>query len=123
MEERSERITVRLSPSEEKWILKEKDRAGVSKSRYMRKVVLGELPQAKVPFREEDRRLEFENGISAVEMRKVIDHELPKWGNNLNQVARTLNQGGPVDDKIVKQLNDIREAITEIGRKILRGLG
>jgi len=115
--------SVSLDESERKWIKKQAEKEGISYTNYMRKVVLCELPQSEIPYHRKDRELNFSNGVSHAEMRKVLDHELPKWGNNLNQIARKLNEGAPADDKMFELMGDIRRHINKIGRKILRGLG
>ena len=41
-------------------------------------------------------------------------YELNRIGNNLNQIARRLNQGDPVDDEILMVLLQIREMVEAV---------
>ena len=41
-------------------------------------------------------------------------YEINRIGNNLNQIARRLNQGNPVDDEILMILMQIREMLEEV---------
>ena len=121
-EERTERMTVRLTPAEQEWIVKMAEKAGVSKSRYMRKVVLGELAPAEVPHKKIHREMKFKNGITQAKMKKIFLGDMPKLGNNLNQIARRLNEGQPADDDMVEQMKYVREELNEIGKVIIKAL-
>lgn len=47
-------------------------------------------------------------------------YEINKIGNNLNQIARRLNQGNPVDEEILMILLQIREMLEEVHRAACR---
>lgn len=123
MIEKSERITVRLTPGEEEWIVKKAEKAGVSKSRYIRKVTLCELPQSDNPFYEKDRPMNLKNGITHAKMMRIFNTDISQIGNNLNQIARRLNSGEEVDDEMLKEVKQMREELTEIGRVHYKALG
>jgi hypothetical protein len=122
MGERTERITVRLTPSEEEWIIKRADKAGVSKSRYMRKVVLGEYPQIQAPYKNIHRQMRFSNGITQAKMKRLFQTEMPKVNSNINQIARRLNSGQVADDKMLKMVEDIRDNHQKMTRIIIKAL-
>jgi hypothetical protein len=119
---RNKMIGVWCTQEEHDWILKEANKAGPSKGAYMRKVVLGELPQANVPYRKEDRRLQFKNGITHEDMNKVLRQDLSNVQNNLNQVARKLNSGRPVDEKVEAMLEGVQSELDKISRVIVMAL-
>jgi len=122
MARRSERVTVRLTPNEEDWIINKAEKAGVSKSRFMRKVVLGELSQAEVPFYQKNHRMKFNNGITHEEMRKVLRGDMSNAQNNLNQIARKLNSGRVIDEKDREKLDTIQDELNNIARVIVMAL-
>lgn len=122
MSERSERVTVRLTPSEEEWIIKMAEKAGVSKSRYMRKVTLCEFPQSADPFYEKDRKFNFSNGITHQEMKRVFQVDFPKVGRLLNQIARKLNSGEKLEEEMVEVMKNIRQKHSNMARTIVKAL-
>jgi hypothetical protein len=122
MGERTERITVRLTPGEEEWIIKRADKADVSKSRYMRKVVLGEFPQTEAPYKNIHRQMRFNNGITQAKMKKIFQTEMPKVNSNINQIARRLNSGQVADNKMLKEVKGIRANHQKMTRIIIKAL-
>jgi len=119
MVEKSERITVRFTPEAEQWIIKQADKAGVSKGRYVRKVALGELRQAEQPFRKKDQKIELGSEVRFSDLEKVLEHDLPKIGNNLNQLTRHVNEQSEIGIKQINLLKDIRKEISRIANEIL----
>jgi len=66
----------------------------------------------------------------AIESPKVRQRDKTKWlyevnriGNNLNQVARHLNQGRPIDDEIMLYLAQIAEMAHETMKSSLKDTG
>ena len=119
MEGKTQRITVRLTPSEEDWIIQAAQQNSVSKSRYMRNVVLGELPQAEHPYATNQQALKFSDKITKGEFITVMYDQIPRAGNNLNQIARRLNDGAPADQKMVDMMASIEDSFTKIADKVL----
>ncbi|MCW9708811.1 plasmid mobilization protein [Fodinibius salsisoli] len=115
--------SVSLQTDEKEWLKTQADKAGITYTNYMRKVALCQLPQAEIPFRKEDRRLPFKNGISQRDMERVIDYDLAKVGNNMNQIARKLNEGASADEKMIEQMDEIWKDIDQITNTILTALG
>jgi len=122
MAEGSPRITVRVTPSEEEWIIKKAKQAGVSKSRYMRKVTLCEFPQSGEPFYQKDRQFNFKNGVTHQEIKEIFRSKFPGVTNNLNQIARKLNSGQGVDKAMIEEIKQIREQHNEIAVTIIKAL-
>jgi len=79
---KTERITVRFTPDERTWLAETSNENGVSVSRYIRQVSLGELPQI-------NKKL---NGCS-ISQKEFLDlyKEVNMVGTNLNQIAKKLN--------------------------------
>lgn len=122
MSELDEIVPVRFSEEGKEWVEQKADKAGVSRGRYIRKVVLGELPQAEVPYETIHRQLRFNNGITQAKMKEVFQTEMPKVNSNINQIARRLNSGEPVDSKMLKMVDDIRANHQKVTRIIIKAL-
>lgn len=117
-EEKRYTPSVSLKESQRDWIKEQAEKHGISYTHYMRKVVLGELPQAKEPFHQKDHLVPLEDGVSYGDLRRLFSLKMPKATNNLNQIARKLNSGDPVDDKMLEAVEDIRDDISRMGIKI-----
>lgn len=76
-------LSVRLSKDEKAILKKWASEKNVSLSRYIRKVVLGELPQNSRVFKR--------GGISEMDLWE-LRKELAAVGNNINQIAHRLNK-------------------------------
>ena len=122
MIEKTERITVRFTPNQEEWVIRQAEQAGVSKGRYLRKVVLVEFPQASTPFFKKDRRINFRQGITMKNMQKIIEHDLPKTGNNLNQLTRHVNETRQIDRQVLEEITKYRKDNSRLVKTIVRAL-
>lgn len=122
MSELDEIVPVRFSLEGKKWVQQKADEAGVSRGRYIRKVVLGEVVQADVPFDKKNRELRFNNGITQADMQKIFQTKMPRANSNLNQISRRLNSGEPIDDKMLALMRDIQEDYQKIARTIIKAL-
>lgn len=112
--------SVSLNEDQRDWIKKQAKKHEISYTHYMRRVVLGALPQAKEPFYEKDKEVPVKKGMTHRELFRLVSVDLARRiGNNLNQIARKLNEGVPADDKMVEQMKDIRKEMNRIGRKLL----
>lgn len=113
--------SISLKEDQRDWIKKQAEKNGISYTHYMRKVVLGALPQAKDPFYEKDQPIPIKEGMSYRELHQLLAVDLARRiGNNLNQIARKLNEGVPADDKMVEQMKDIRKEMNRIVRKLIK---
>lgn len=119
MIKRSERITVRVSPGEEDWIIKEAEKSGVSKSRYIRQVSLCQRPQAEVPFSKSDQPVSVNGPITNEELKKVLNSDLPKIGNNINQLAKHVNEQRSIGPKQTSELEQCRKDLDELTEVIV----
>jgi hypothetical protein len=107
--EKTEFIGVRVTPEGLKAIKQKAEKAGISPSRYVREVALGELPQDGANFSKYDR----------VEALQGLKKELNMMGNNLNQIARIANQSGQVNDE---RVTAIRKELHRLKMEILKSL-
>lgn len=119
MIKRSERITVRVSPDEEDWIIKKAEKSGVSKSRYIRQVSLCQRPQAEVPFSKSDQPVSVNGPITNEELKKVLNSDLPKIGNNINQLAKHVNEQRSIGPKQTSELEQCRKDLDELTEVIV----
>ena len=89
------RITIRLTEDEYVVLKKECELSQLSVSEYIRRLLL----HRKIPI----------YPIVIHDDRELIEelHKINKVGNNLNQIARYLNQGGVMTNPLAKQLKDI----------------
>lgn len=93
--QRERQVLIRLSDEEYQHVANKSDRAGLAKAAFMRAAALGEAgPRAR-------RR----PPIDHVTLRQLLG-ELGRVGNNINQIARTLNTGGEIEPA------ELREAMT-----------
>jgi hypothetical protein len=105
---RTVRLEVRLTPDEEARLVALASATGANVSDYVRARSLGQTVPRTVAT--EDRRALIE-----------LLGELGKIGSNLNQVARHLNQGHPVDQEreSVRRLTD---SLASLHARILKAL-
>ena len=122
MADKTQRITVRFTPRQEEWVIREAQKAGVSKGRYLRKVALVELPQASRPFFKKDRRIKFNKGVTMEDMRKIVEYHVPRQGNNLNQLARHVNETHQIDRQVLQEINRYKEDNSRLVKTIARAL-
>ena len=89
------RITIRLTQDEYDVLKKECELSQLSVSEYIRRLLLNKkIPIYPIIIHDDIELIE--------EIRKIS-----KIGNNLNQIARHLNQGGMMTNPLAKQLKDI----------------
>ena len=122
MIKRTERITVRFTAKEEEWIITKSEEHGVSKSRYIRQVALCQRPQAEDPFSEADRPIQLEDAITKQRLEQVLIQQLPKLGNNLNQLARHVNTQQSIGPKQTEELARCRKDLDELTLTIIEAL-
>lgn len=122
MVEKTERITVRFTPKQEEWVIKEAEKIGVSKGRYLRMVALVELPQANTPFFKKNQRMNFKGGVTWEEMKKIIEYHIPTQGNNLNQLTRHVNETRQIDRQVLKEITRYRKDNSRLVKTIVRAL-
>jgi hypothetical protein len=122
MIKRSERITVRVSPDEEAWIITEAEKTGVSKSRYLRQVALCQRPQAEVPFSKSDRPVNPDGPLTNAELKQVLNQDLPKIANNINQLARHVNEQRDIGPRQTEELVQYRKDLDELTLTIIEAL-
>ncbi|MBR2845587.1 MAG: plasmid mobilization relaxosome protein MobC [Solobacterium sp.] len=92
---KEQRITIRLTEYEYQVLKKECQLSQLSVSEYIRRLLLNrEIPIYPVIIHDEHEILE--------ELRKIN-----KVGNNLNQIARHLNQGGVMTNSLALELRNI----------------
>ena len=106
---RNRHITIRLSDEERDAIDDKAERAGLTTGSYARQELLG------APAPRQVRRPPVERGLLA----KILG-QIGAIGNNINQIARALNRGRPLEDEMLREaigyLREIRDAV-------LRALG
>ena len=92
--QRTETLFARVTPDEKSAIQARADRAGLASAAFLRAVALGEAgPRAR-------RR----PPVDHVVIRQLLG-ELNRVGNNINQIARSLNSGEDLD------MPELREAL------------
>jgi len=122
MIKRTERITVRVSPDEEEWIIKKAQETGVSKSRYLRQVTLCQRPQAEVPFSKTDQPVTVNGPLTNAELKQVLNRDLPKIANNINQLARHVNEQREIGPRQTEELAQYRKDLDELTLTIIEAL-
>lgn len=103
MRKRNIQILIRLNENENRILLKSIEETGMSKEKYIRSLICGNVPKQK----------------PSVDFFDTINH-LRKIGNNLNQLAMIAHRTGSID--IVRYKKDIAELnknILEIREKVL----
>lgn len=102
-ENRTKQINFRLTPAEYIDIQQKAAKTGLSATAYCQEVAItSKIRSPKVPPEQ------------AQEMAKA----LVRYGSNLNQVARKLNQGAALDQEALDALKGIRAGIDEIWKNI-----
>lgn len=100
--------TIRVTPKEHEQIKFLADQAGVSWSRYVRQVALGER-----------RPVSEAGGVSKEEVKEIL-RQLSAVGNNLNQLALVANTSGSIHtrrlDEALRSLEPVTEKILELLR-------
>ncbi len=114
--------SISLKEDQRDWIKKQAEKHGISYTHYMRKVVLGVLPQSEEPFYNEDKLVPVRSEMSRRDLKQIFHSKMPKVTNNLNQIARRLNSGQPVDDKMLEMMDDLKESHQKIALKIMQVL-
>lgn len=122
---RDKMIGVWCTQDEHDWIQKHAGKVGpkgISKGRYCREVILRETAPPRRSFYPKDQQLEFSNGITLADMERLLDHDLPKIGNNLNQLTRHVNEQRNMGPKQTEEIQAIRKEISKITEAILQAL-
>jgi len=100
-------FSVRLSDDERKELVRRAEAAGLSIGGYWKSAVFNTAPPRK------SRRPRTDTA----ELAKLLG-QLGRVGNNLNQLARTLNYEGSVEilqlDNALKDLSDMRAAVMNV---------
>jgi hypothetical protein len=103
---KTKRITVRMSEELHEALSNDAFAAGLSLAEYTRQILSGYQPEVR-----------YETIFDSRELLKKLG-DLGHLGNNLNQIAKHLNQGTPLTNEIcmevkrcVSQLYDIRDDV------------
>lgn len=99
--QRTEQVKTRLTPDELSDLAARADKAGLTTGAFLRAAAFGS------PGVRAQRRLP----VDATLLRQVLGH-LGRVGNNLNQIARHLNEGDPAHT----QLPELGEALADFAR-------
>lgn len=100
---RTKQVNFRLTPAEYLNLQEQAQALGVSVSAYCQEVVTkNRVKSPKI----------------APEQAQAIAAALAKYGANLNQIARKLNQGGEMDTEGLAVLGSIRDGMREIWKKM-----
>ncbi|SHE87836.1 hypothetical protein SAMN05443144_1046 [Fodinibius roseus] len=120
------RITVRVDEDEEEWIIKKAGEVGVSKSRYMRQVTLGERPPAKVPFATNQRSLELDDNVTHGEVKELIHKGLPAVGRNVDQIVKKVNSKDEFAEKereeLITEIKACRKSLDRLAIKFMEAI-
>lgn len=114
--------SVALKRDERSWLEEKAKNEGVSLGRYIRQVALCQRPQAEVPFSQNDSPIKLKNEVSKQQLEDVLDRQLPKIGNNINQLARHVNEQQNIGPKQIQELKQLREAMNQITIAINKAL-
>ena len=105
---RDKRITIRGTPEEKAKIEEKAKEAGLSRNEYMLKSAL-------------------EKDITSLDNLESINNlrlELKRIGNNLNQIARNLNENNTLDQEekilLIEEIDDLKAQQAMIHREILK---
>lgn len=117
----NERTTpsISLQADEREWLEEKAEEAGVSLGRYVRQVALCQRPQAEVPFSKTDQPVKVSGPITNEELKKVLNSDLPKIGNNINQLARHVNEQRSIGPKQTAELEQCRKDLDELTEVII----
>lgn len=103
MRRRNIRLMIRLNENENKILLKSIDKTGMSKEKYIRSLICGNIPKEKPS-------IDFFNTI--IQLRRI--------GNNINQLVMIAHKTGNLDSlRYEKDIDDLNKNILEIREKIL----
>ena len=114
--------SISLKADERSWLEDQAGSAGVSLGRYIRQVALCQRPQAEDPFSEADRPVQLEDAITKQRLEQVLTQQLPKLGNNLNQLARRVNTQQSMGAKQTEELARCRKDLDELTLTIIEAL-
>ncbi len=104
-------LTLRVSDDELELINGYAKKAGLSRSAYLRKVVIGKIPPIK-----------FEIVYNSPEILKIF-RNLGNITGNLNQIAKHLNQGGAFSMELRKEVSGCIAQILHIRDNVERLVG
>lgn len=96
MSEKKVLITMKVTPEERELFKQKADEAGLTLTDFIKSLVLEKKVKYQKVVKVDDRLL----------------RELNAWGNNLNQIARKINQDEKID--ILPLLLEIKENLDEI---------
>lgn len=107
--QRTETIFARVTPEEKSAIMARADRAGMASAAFMRALALGDPgPRAR-----------RHPPVNHIALRQIIA-DLGRIGNNLNQLARSMNVGEVPE---VPELRDAAQALIGARNAIFEALG
>ena len=104
-EKKTRLVTVRLTSEEYDILCEGAKEAGMSKSEYLRHMTV---------FGKVDVHVHIEVGLAKLE---EIGREFSRIGNNLNQLTRYFNAGGPATH-CINQLMEMRSTVMELGGEV-----
>ena len=102
MKIRNRKITVRLSEKERKFLGEQADAGGMKIEPYIRELIMGN----EVKSRPKEEWAEVVRQVAAV-------------GNNINQIAKRVNAGGPAYQADMEEIRERLEQIWQLQRRIL----
>lgn len=116
---KEKRITIRVSEALYEVIAYSAKKSGLSLAEYCRRAVLNQ-PIKKLPVIIHDEK-------EIAQTLRSIDTNISRLGNNMNQIARHLNQGGtitqPVFEDIEQELTKLDLSIDNFNRAVEKEYG
>lgn len=116
---KEKRITIRVSKALYEVIAYSAKKSGLSLAEYCRRAVLNQ-PIKKLPVIIHDEK-------EIAQTLRSIDTNISRLGNNMNQIARHLNQGGtitqPVFEDIEQELTKLDLSIDNFNRAVEKEYG
>ena len=104
---KEKRITIRVSEALYEVIKYSAKKSGLSLAEYCRRAVLNQ-PIKKLPVIIHDEK-------EIAQALRNIDADIKRLGNNMNQIARHLNQGGAIMEPV---LEEIKKELTKLDLSI-----
>jgi len=122
---RDKMIGVWCSQEEFEWIEKQAGKVkgrGISKGNYCLQIVLGRLRQAEEPFSEADQPIKLEGAITKQRLEKLLNQQLPKIANNINQLTRHVNSQQSIGREQTEELARYRKDLDELTLAIIKAI-
>lgn len=104
-QEKSMQISVRFTPPQMEILASLAANSGKTKAEYLRSLLLGVTPKPRAVIVHDDADILQEL------------HAINRVGNNLNQIARYLNQNGQMTNILAKE---IRNTLNELNAAVLK---